>query len=85
MRSCAVRGGPSVFITVRGDVPATIRRANVAGIVKAKPGKAARPASLRTALQRWWQAYSKAPARNCRQAMIHSVEAGCGPYLYIRN
>jgi hypothetical protein len=84
MRSCAVRGGPSVFITVRGDVPATIRRANVAGIVKAKPGKAARPASLRTALQRWWQAYSKAP-RAQLQVMVHSVEAGCGLHLYIRN
>jgi hypothetical protein len=41
---------------------ATIRRASVAVIVKAKPGKAARLASLWTAPQRWWQAYSKAPA-----------------------
>jgi hypothetical protein len=63
---------------------ATIRRASVTVIVKAKPGKAARLASLWTAPQRWWQAYSKAP-RAQLQVMVHSVEAGCGLHLYIRN
>jgi hypothetical protein len=35
-------------------------------------------------LQRWWQAWSKAPPLPL-QALINSVAAGYGLYLYIRN
>jgi hypothetical protein len=38
-----------------------------------------------TVLQRWWQAWSKAPPPPQRQALINSVAAGCGLHLYIPN
>ena len=37
------------------------------------------------ALQRWWQAWSKAPPPPQLQALIDSVTAGCGLHLYIPN
>ncbi len=37
------------------------------------------------ALQRWWQAWSKAPPPPQLQALINSVAAGCGLHLYIRS
>jgi len=36
-------------------------------------------------LQRWWQAWSKAPPPPQLQALINSVTAGCGLHLYIPN
>jgi len=38
-----------------------------------------------TVLQRWWQAWSKAPPPPQLQALIDSVAAGCGLHLYIPN
>src|SRR5262249_7042568 len=37
------------------------------------------------ALQRWWQAWSKAPPPPQLQALMNSVAAGCGLHLNIRN
>jgi len=37
------------------------------------------------ALQRWWQAWSKAPPPLQLQALMNPVAAGCGLHLYIRN
>jgi hypothetical protein len=37
------------------------------------------------ALQRWWQAWSKAPPPPQLQALMTSVAAGCGLHLYIPN
>ena len=39
----------------------------------------------RIALQRWWQAWSKAPPPPPLQALINSVAAGCGLHLYVPN
>jgi len=36
-------------------------------------------------LQRWWQAWSKAPPPPQLQALIDSVAAGCGLHLYLPN
>jgi hypothetical protein len=36
-------------------------------------------------LQRWWQAWSKAPPPPQLQALINSVGTGCGLHLYIPN
>ena len=41
--------------------------------------------ALWIALQRWWQAWSKAPPPPQLQALINSVAAGYGLHLYIRN
>jgi hypothetical protein len=38
-----------------------------------------------TALQRWWQAWSKAPPPPQLQALLNSLVAGCGLHLYIPN
>ena len=37
------------------------------------------------ALQRWWQAWSKAPPPPQLQALMTSVAAGCGLHLYLPN
>jgi hypothetical protein len=37
------------------------------------------------ALQRWWQAWSKAPPPPQLQALINSLAAGHGLHLYILN
>src|SRR5262249_45125839 len=36
-----------------------------------------------TVLQRWWQAWSKAPPPPQLQALMNSLTAGCGLHLYI--
>jgi hypothetical protein len=38
-----------------------------------------------TVLQRWWQAWSKAPPPAQLQALMNSLAAGCGLHLYIPN
>jgi hypothetical protein len=37
------------------------------------------------ALQRWWPSWSKAPPPRPLQALMTSLQAGCGLHLYIRN
>jgi hypothetical protein len=82
---------PSETLRYRGQRPAAERGGpHAAG----PPPAPSWPRALRAvrawlspwiALQRWWQAWSKAPPPPPLQALINSVAAGCGLHLYILN
>jgi len=69
----------------RGERGLPRRRTTAGAILAAGTARDTRLAFPWIALQRWWQAWSKAPPPPQLQALINSVSAGCGLHLYIPN